>query len=82
MPHEDAIYIRDDAAFFQAVQSVLAKRAPADAHPKEELDHAVRQIVARAVASDPPSSMRFSLSFAGTRIPGRVNSGSPHDLYR
>ena len=28
VPHEDAIRIRDDVAFFQAVQSVLAKRAP------------------------------------------------------
>ena len=25
-----------------------------------------------ALASDPPSSMRFSLSFAGTKIPGLV----------
>ena len=52
VPHADAIRIRDDVAFFQAVQSVLAKRTPADARPKEELDHAVRQIVSRAVASD------------------------------
>ena len=52
VPHEDAIRIRDDVAFFQAVQSVLAKRAPADARPEEELDHAVRQIISRAVASE------------------------------
>ena len=52
VPHEDAIRIRDDVAFFQAVQSVLAKRDPADARPEEELDHAVRQIVSRAVASE------------------------------
>ena len=38
VPHEDALRIRDDVAFFQAVRSVLAKRAPADARPKEELD--------------------------------------------
>ena len=38
--------------FFQAVQSVLAKRASADARPEEELDHAVRQIISRAVASE------------------------------
>ncbi len=36
----------------QAVQSVLAKRAPAEARPEEELDHAVRQIISRAVASE------------------------------
>ena len=52
VPHEDAIRIRDDVAFFQAVQSVLAKRASADARPEEEMDHAVRQIISRAVASE------------------------------
>ena len=52
VPHEDAIRIRDDVAFFQAVQSVLAKRAAANARPEEELEHAVRQIISRAVASE------------------------------
>ena len=52
VPHEAAIRIRDDVAFFQAVQSVLVKRASADARPEEELDHAVRQIISRAVASE------------------------------
>ena len=28
VPHEAALRIRDDVAFFQAVQAVLAKRAP------------------------------------------------------
>ncbi len=49
VPHDEAIRIRDDVAFFQAVQAVLAKRAPGDARPEEELDHAVRQIISRAV---------------------------------
>ncbi len=52
VPHEDALRIRDDVAFFQAVQAVLAKRAPGEARPEEELDHAVRQIISRAVASE------------------------------
>ena len=52
VPHEEAIRIRDDVAFFQAVRSVLAKRAEAEARPEEELDHAVRQIISRAVASE------------------------------
>ena len=52
VPHEEAIRIRDDVAFFQAVRSVLAKRAEAEARPGEELDHAVRQIISRAVASE------------------------------
>ncbi|HOT82265.1 MAG TPA: DUF3387 domain-containing protein, partial [Candidatus Defluviicoccus seviourii] len=45
----EALRIRDDVAFFQAVQAVLAKRAPGDARPEEEMDHAVRQIISRAV---------------------------------
>ena len=52
VPHEEALRIRDDVAFFQAIRSVLAKRAPADARPEEELDHAVRQIISRAVSSE------------------------------
>ena len=52
VPQSEALSIRDDLAFFQAVQAVLAKRAPADARPEEDLDHAVRQIVSRAIAPD------------------------------
>jgi type I restriction enzyme R subunit len=39
-------------AFFQAVQAVLDKRAPGDARPEEELEHAVRQIISRAVSPE------------------------------
>ena len=52
VPHEEALRIRDDVAFFQAVQSVLAKRTLREVRRQEELDHAVRQIVSRAVASE------------------------------
>ena len=52
VPHEEAMRIRDDVAFFQAVRSVLAKRAAGEARPEEELDYAIRQIVSRAVASE------------------------------
>ena len=52
VPHEAALAIRDDLAFFQEVRAVLAKPAPSDALAEEELDHALRQIVSRAVASD------------------------------
>ncbi len=34
------------------VQAVLAKRAPADARPEEDIEHAVRQIISRAVAPE------------------------------
>jgi len=52
VPHEEALRIRDDVAFLQAVQAVLIKRAPGDARPEEDLDHAVRQIISRAVAPE------------------------------
>ena len=52
VPHPETRRIRDDVALFQAVQSVLVKRAAAAARPDEELDHAVRQLVSRAVASE------------------------------
>ena len=52
VPHEEALRIRGDVAFFQAVQSVLAKRTLRQVRAQEELDHAVRQIVSRAVASE------------------------------
>ncbi len=52
VPHDEAIRIRDDVAFFQAIRSVLVKRAKGEARPEEELDHAIRQIVSRAVASE------------------------------
>ena len=52
VPHPETRRIRDDVSFFQAVQSVLAKRTAPDARPEEELEHAVRQLVSRAVASE------------------------------
>ncbi|MGH8772510.1 MAG: type I restriction enzyme endonuclease domain-containing protein, partial [Burkholderiales bacterium] len=52
VPHEEALRVRDDVAFFQAVRAVLAKRASSEVKTEEELDHAVRQIVSRAVASE------------------------------
>ena len=52
VPHDDALRIRDDVAFFQAVRAVLTKHAPGETKTQEELDLAVRQIVSRAVASE------------------------------
>jgi type I restriction enzyme R subunit len=48
---EQAIAIRDDIGFFQAVKAALAKpRGPRKT--TEELDHAVRQLVAKAIAPE------------------------------
>ncbi len=52
VPHEEALRIRDDVAFFQAARAALAKRAPGEARPEEDLDHAVRQIISRAVSPE------------------------------
>ena len=52
VPHESAMAIRDEVGFFQAVQAQLAKRSPAEALPEEDVEHAIRQIVSRAVVSE------------------------------
>ena len=51
-PHPETVRIRDDVSLFQHVRAALSKRTGTDAKSDEELDHAVRQIVSRAVASD------------------------------
>jgi type I restriction enzyme R subunit len=52
VPNAEALRIRDDVGFFQAVRAVLAKSAPGERKTDEELDLAIRQIVSRAVVSD------------------------------
>ena len=52
VPHDEALRIRDDVGFFQAVRAALSKRAASEARPEEELDFAVRQIISQAVASE------------------------------
>jgi len=52
VPHVEALRIRDDVGFFQAVRAVLAKSTPGEQRTDEELDYAIRQIISRAVVSD------------------------------
>ena len=52
VPHEEAIRIRDDVGFFQAVRAVLAKGTPGEQRTDEDLDHAIRQIISRALVSE------------------------------
>jgi type I restriction enzyme R subunit len=52
VPNEEALRIRDDVGFFQAVRAVLAKGAPGERKTDEELEHAIRQIVSKAIVSD------------------------------
>ena len=52
MPHEDAIAIRDDVGFFQAIRAGMVKATTSGRKTTEDLDTAVRQIVSKAVASE------------------------------
>ena len=52
VPHAEALRIRDDVGFFQSVRAVLAKTIAGEHRSDEDLDHAIRQIISRAVASD------------------------------
>jgi type I restriction enzyme, R subunit len=52
VPHDEALRIRDDVGFFQAVRAVLAKGASGERKTDEELDHAIRQIISKAMVSD------------------------------
>ena len=52
MPADEALCIRDDVGFFQAVRAVLAKGTPGEGKTDEELDLAIRQIISKAVVSE------------------------------
>jgi type I restriction enzyme R subunit len=52
VPHDEALRIRDDVGFFQAVRAALAKSAPGERKTDDELDHAIRQIISKAMVSE------------------------------
>jgi type I restriction enzyme R subunit len=52
VPNEEALKIRDDVGFFQAVKSQLIKSTVTPGKTQEELDTAIRQIVSKAIVSD------------------------------
>src|SRR5208337_3913356 len=52
VPHADALAIRDDVGFFQAVRAALAKSDTDKQRSEEDIDHAVRQLVSQAVSSE------------------------------
>jgi type I restriction enzyme, R subunit len=52
VPHDETLRIRDEVGFFQAVRAQLIKGIPDDRKPPELLDHAVRQIVSKALVSE------------------------------
>jgi type I restriction enzyme R subunit len=52
VPHDETMRIRDDVGFFQAVRVAIAKTSVGDRKSSGDLDHAIRQIVSKAIASD------------------------------
>ncbi len=52
VPHDEAIRIRDDVGFFQAVRTAIAKTQVGDRKGSGDIDHAIRQIVSKAIVSD------------------------------
>ena len=52
VPHDRAIEIRDDVAFFQAVGGVLAKLTAREETQSEAADFAIKQLVSKAVVPE------------------------------
>ena len=50
VPHAEALAIRDDVAFFQAVRAALAKSLKTTGRSSDERELAIRQLISRAVA--------------------------------
>ncbi len=66
VPQEESLRIRDDVGFFQAMRAVLVKHASGSAATDEDLDHAIRQIISKAVSS---SEVVDIFSAAGLKKP-------------
>ena len=52
VPHPKALAIRDDVRFFQEVNAVLSKREKNGERSRDDMDHAIRQIVSGAIVSE------------------------------
>ncbi len=54
LPHAAALAIRDEVAFFQAIDAALRKQPDTleGAKTRDEIEHAIRPLVSRAIASD------------------------------
>jgi type I restriction enzyme R subunit len=66
VPHPEALGLRDDVAFFQAVRAALAKSDRKPRRGDEELDHAIQQLLSKAVA---PGDVVDIFSAAGLKKP-------------
>jgi type I restriction enzyme R subunit len=52
VPDEEALVIRDEVGFFQAVRAAFAKNTGENGKSPEDLDSAIQQLVSKAVSSD------------------------------
>jgi type I restriction enzyme R subunit len=52
VPHKEALRIRDDVGFLQTVRGGLKDTSPRSGHPGADLDHAIRQIVSKAITPE------------------------------
>lgn len=52
VPNPEALKIRDDVGFFQAVKARLAKYEIGTGKTEDDLDSAIKQIISKAIASD------------------------------
>ncbi len=66
VPREEALAVRDEVAFFQTVKAALVKTERGARTPEEDLDLAIRQIVAGAIA---PEGVIDVFEAAGLRKP-------------
>jgi len=51
VPHAEAMRIRDDVGFFQTVKAAMVKGDADRAREEEDIEHAIRQLVSRAISS-------------------------------
>lgn len=52
VPHPDALKIRDDVGFFQAVKAAIVKNTETKQHQTQDIDSAIKQILSKAIVSD------------------------------
>jgi type I restriction enzyme R subunit len=52
VPDPETIRIRDDVSFFQVVKAAIVKSGAAAGKTEEDLDHAIRQIVSKAISAE------------------------------
>ena len=52
VPHEEALALRDEVVFFQAVRAGIVKSTTPEKERKEQIDYAIRQLVDKAVITE------------------------------